>query len=433
MKNIFKIICVSLVFFSVKTNAQTLTALQMQNARATGYAIVAARNPGKSFSVYLVKWDGVHDLEYNANNQINSGWHPQAVIKGNYFSQPFDGTDFTTYSSVVVSQSEFDTYKATGSDWWIVCSTLPAFSNSGLLILENGKVGIGTTSPSSKLDVYSDTDLGVRFSGIRTHRPGVFGQFAFMDYNVNGDVSFFGSSYTGSAGQYGKISFRQYTQGDVYRDAMYIDNLGNIGIGTTNPVAKLDVIGEGHFKVPDDRSGIGGLTIETNNGTYLKIGGNSAYSWIQSHNSKPLYINELGNNTILNLAGSNVGIGTTAPDEKLTVKGKIHTQEVRVDMLGPLVPDYVFASDYKLKSLEEVEEYINKKGHLPEIPSAKEIEKNGLMLAEMNMSLLKKMEEMTLYMIEQDKKLKAQSEEIATFKNVMERLSKIEEKLETKQ
>ena len=102
---------------------------------------------------------------------------------------------------------------------------------------------------------------------------------------------------------------------------------------------------------------------------------------------------------------SNVGIGTLSPDEKLTVKGKIHTQEVRVDMAGPLVPDYVFANDYKLKSLQEVEDFIKENKHLPEIPSAQEIEKKGLMLAEMNMSLLKKMEEMTLYMIEQNKKI----------------------------
>ncbi|MEN2401776.1 tail fiber protein [Flavobacterium sp. MC2016-06] len=105
------------------------------------------------------------------------------------------------------------------------------------------------------------------------------------------------------------------------------------------------------------------------------------------------------------IQNGNVGIGTAIPDEKLTVKGKIHTQEVKVDLLGSLVPDYVFSNDYKLKSLQEVEEYIKQNNHLPEIPSAKEIEKNGLMLAEMNMTLLKKIEEMTLYMIEQNKRI----------------------------
>ncbi|MNQ90364.1 hypothetical protein D3C85_1057030 [compost metagenome] len=113
---------------------------------------------------------------------------------------------------------------------------------------------------------------------------------------------------------------------------------------------------------------------------------------------------------------ANVGIGTTTPDERLTVKGKIHTQEVRVDMSGPLVPDYVFAEDYKLKSLQEIEDYIKENKHLPEIPSAKEIEKNGLMLAEMNMNLLKKIEEMTLYMIEMKKEIEKQNEEIQILK-----------------
>jgi hypothetical protein len=125
------------------------------------------------------------------------------------------------------------------------------------------------------------------------------------------------------------------------------------------------------------------------------------------------------------ILGNKVGIGTLSPDEKLTVKGKIHTQEVRVDMEGPLVPDYVFENDYKLKTLQEVEDYIKENKHLPEIPSGKEIEKNGLMLAEMNMALLKKMEEMTLYMID----MKKENEEMKKNQKILEdRIQKIENK-----
>ncbi len=122
---------------------------------------------------------------------------------------------------------------------------------------------------------------------------------------------------------------------------------------------------------------------------------------------------------------ANVGIGTLSPDEKLTVKGKIHTQEVRVDLDFP-APDYVFDNDYKLKTLKEVEDYIKENKHLPEIPSAQEIEKDGLMLAEMNMSLLKKMEEMTLYMIEQNKKINDLEQQNKKLTNLEKRLEKIE-------
>lgn len=119
-----------------------------------------------------------------------------------------------------------------------------------------------------------------------------------------------------------------------------------------------------------------------------------------------------------------VGIGTSTPDEKLTVKGKIHAQEVKVDLLGALVPDYVFANDYNLKTLSEIEKYIKENSHLPEIPSAKDFEKNGIFLAEMNMSLLKKVEELTLYLIEQDKKVNAKSNQIEGLKKDVEGLKK---------
>ena len=66
------------------------------------------------------------------------------------------------------------------------------------------------------------------------------------------------------------------------------------------------------------------------------------------------------------LNGGNVGIGTTAPDSKLTVKGKIHAEEVLVDLAVP-GPDYVFKEGYDLKSLQEVQNHINTHGHLPNI------------------------------------------------------------------
>ncbi|WP_406845505.1 hypothetical protein [Flavobacterium soyae] len=98
----------------------------------------------------------------------------------------------------------------------------------------------------------------------------------------------------------------------------------------------------------------------------------------------------------------NVGIGTTAPTtNKLDVKGTIHSQEVKVDMLG--WSDFVFKKEYNLPTLEQVEKHIVEKGHLENIPSEEEVLKNGINLGEMNSKLLQKIEELTLYAIEQQK------------------------------
>lgn len=134
----------------------------------------------------------------------------------------------------------------------------------------------------------------------------------------------------------------------------------------------------------------------------------------------------------------NVGIGTSSPDAELTVKGKVHAEEVKVDLSVP-GPDYVFKEGYDLKTLEEVRHYIKEHGHLPDIPSAKEMEENGIQLGEMNMKLLEKIEELTLYHIQQEDKilemealklvLKIQKKEIEELKNQNKRIGVLEARL----
>ena len=126
-----------------------------------------------------------------------------------------------------------------------------------------------------------------------------------------------------------------------------------------------------------------------------------------------------GGDTVWNVSGSDinfiagkVGIGTDNPDQALTVNGIIHTKEVRVDVQGPFVPDYVFYEDYNLKTLEEVQNFINEHGHLPNIPSAQQMEKEGMNLKEMNLKLLEKVEELTLYILDQEKRSLEQEERI---------------------
>jgi len=101
----------------------------------------------------------------------------------------------------------------------------------------------------------------------------------------------------------------------------------------------------------------------------------------------------------------NVGIGETNPQSKLAVNGTVTTKEVVVTDVG--WSDFVFEDDYALMPLEEVERYIDEHGHLPEIPSAAEIQANGAKLGEMQAKLLQKIEELTLYLMEQNKQMEA--------------------------
>ncbi len=129
------------------------------------------------------------------------------------------------------------------------------------------------------------------------------------------------------------------------------------------------------------------------------------------------------------ITNGKISIGTDVDDPgyDFTVKGKIHVQEVKVDLLGAIAPDYVFYDDYNLKTLEEVEAFIVKEGHLPNIPSANEMQKNGVNLKEMNLKLLEKIEELTLYILEQNTTLKEQE---AFMLELEKRLISLASKLE---
>lgn len=125
----------------------------------------------------------------------------------------------------------------------------------------------------------------------------------------------------------------------------------------------------------------------------------------------------------------NLGIGTKDTQGfKLGVQGKIATEEIKVAQYNAW-PDYVFEDAYELPTLEEVESQIDSLGHLPNIPSADQVEDNGFYLGEMNAKLLEKIEELTLYTIEQEKKIKSQEEEINRLKTLEQRIIELERKL----
>jgi hypothetical protein len=257
----------------------------------------------------------------------------------------------------------------------------------------------------------------VEFASVNPISAGASGYFQISINYTRGNIA-------SAATHVASIS---HSNPNIWREAGRINNNPYVGSGVNFTIDCNTQYGNPRFRI----RAINTLGINTPITVYIKvtsINSNTAFTALNTTGNDltvskflpmtsdwDLYVGDVFTANGASLAikaiqNGNVGIGTAIPDEKLTVKGKIHTQEVRVDMAGPLVPDYVFAEDYKLKSLQEVEDFIKENKHLPEIPSAQEIEKNGLMLAEMNMNLLKKMEEMTLYIIEQNKELNSQKE-----------------------
>ncbi|MFC5284244.1 hypothetical protein [Pedobacter alpinus] len=115
-----------------------------------------------------------------------------------------------------------------------------------------------------------------------------------------------------------------------------------------------------------------------------------------------------------------LAIGTTNLDFPLNVNGTIHSKEVKVDLTG--WSDFVFKPDYKLDNLSEVKKYIETNGHLPNIPSEKEVIENGINLGDMNKKLLQKIEELTLYLIQKDEEVKEQDKKIKSIESKLEQM-----------
>lgn len=178
---------------------------------------------------------------------------------------------------------------------------------------------------------------------------------------------------------------------------------GKVGIGTMTPELSAHITGGSGFPVTTGTSQTGVLRLQdgASNGV-LDFGIKGSYgAALQVTNRSDL---SLAYPLYLNPNGGSVGIGVTnAPiGYKLAVNGNVIATEVTVKLYANW-PDYVFKKNYRLPTLSEVKTYIDKNHHLPDMPSEKEVADNGLNLGEMNKVLTKKIEELTLYLIQQQK------------------------------
>ncbi|MCX8523419.1 hypothetical protein OF897_05750 [Chryseobacterium formosus] len=158
----------------------------------------------------------------------------------------------------------------------------------------------------------------------------------------------------------------------------------------------------------DDQNG---MTISTNPGLYIFPSfENTSLAGTIEDGHKIFYVSYLN---------GKLGMGTNSINQsngdgyRLFVKDGIKTEKVKVEIAANNGwADYVFKKDYKLMSLNDLQSYINEKGHLPEVPTTEEAIANGIELKEMNILLLKKIEELTLYTLQQQKNIDDQNTRI---------------------
>jgi hypothetical protein len=203
------------------------------------------------------------------------------------------------------------------------------------------------------------------------------------------------AAYKGTQATAGNLILQTNETGITQSGQLTTIYAGNVGIGTQTPVEKLTV------QTSNNSYGISHRSVEGNI-LATRIGGTSAGIGTFSNTNMRIFAN--GVSVIFIATGTNnVGIGNEFPTHKLEVNGTIRSKEIIVDNLN--WPDYVFDKKYKLSSIHELEKYIEQNKHLPDIPSAKEVEEKGLHLGDTQKKMMEKIEELTLYIIEANKKI----------------------------
>lgn len=293
-------------------------------------------------------------------------------------------------------------YYHSGASWQQVAfGTIPAsywfVSGTDIYNSNTGNVGIGLTNPPYKLSVTGDTyitggvprlrltgDSGATTNGILFTLANNTTDFVFM----HAQNSMYLSRQTGLLG---------------FVTDLVIHETGNIGIGTGTPDTRLTI---------DNGTDVGPAS-----GGYLQLGPTSSLNIGFDNNEIQARSNGVTSRLVLQNDGSAVQIGNVvAPSGyKVAVTGKVICEEVRIQDAADW-PDYVFADDYALRSMDELRDFIEEHKHLPNIPSAAEVESQGIAVGDMQKRMMEKIEELALYILQLEVSCRSLEKEISVLK-----------------
>lgn len=279
---------------------------------------------------------------------------------------------------------------------WITEGLLSSYYNKDLLLQTegttrmtinktNGFVGIGTTTPSATLDINGTlkSDSVIISGNLNAGGSLYVNNDLFVTGTQHFNIGYWNDSclYIGSNAMHSNISAW---------DATYLQWKGHSLI-MGSPIGKY-----AYNRVELKAGGYSGQALQTEFEMFQTKADLSYESRIKLHSNGYSYFN-----------GGNVGIGTVTPQYKLDVLGTVRAREIIVDLNGTSGADFVFSPGYNLPSLQEISTFVNENRHLPEIPSEAEMQTKGVSVHELQIKLLQKVEELTLYLIEQDKTIKA--------------------------
>jgi hypothetical protein len=273
-------------------------------------------------------------------------------------------------------------------------SLQPLGGNLGIGTLSpNAQIQLGNTASNRKIVLYEGVNNDHQFYGLGINTSMLRYQ---VDATTSNHIFFAGASASSS------------------NEIMRIQGNGNVGIGTPSPTDRLDVNGNIAMRglgIFEFGKGVVGKEVNAGRVGYNAFG-QEGLTFVgggtTTTNRKVFFFAEGGasfSGNINALTTISVGTPNVPTGYKVAVDGKIIAEELRIQN-STAWPDYVFEKEYDLMPLKDVENHITKHKHLPDVPSAKDVSIDGFAVGDMQKVLLRKIEELTLYIIEQEKRIK---------------------------